>query len=65
MALSINIYVPDGTVTYEVGVADVQNINVHFYFANVVHVVIYFTDGSQKNYYQIPCVLNTPPPAIP
>jgi hypothetical protein len=62
MAVSIDLYLPAATDHYEVGVANVQNINVHFYFANVVHVVIFFTDGSIKNYYQVPAVLNTPSP---
>lgn len=62
MAQSITIYVPDAPVTYEIGVDSVQNINVHFYFANVVHIVIFFVDGSQKAFYQVPCVLSTPAP---
>jgi hypothetical protein len=28
----------------------------------VVHVVIFFVDGSQKAFYQVPCVLSTPAP---
>jgi hypothetical protein len=62
MALNIDILVPAGTVHYEEGVSNVEKINVHFYFANVVHVIIYFDDGSRENYYQIPCILYTPPP---
>ncbi|MDO9579204.1 MAG: hypothetical protein Q7J06_01345 [Bacteroidales bacterium] len=64
MALKIEILVPAATQTYEVGVENVQNINVHFYFANVVHVVVYFTDGSRRNFYQIPCILYTPAPTL-
>ena len=62
MALKIDILIAAGTVTYEEGVSDCHKINVHFYFANVVHVVVYFTDGSRRNFYQVPCILYTPAP---
>lgn len=62
MALKIDILVPAATVTYEIGIGNVQNINVHYYFANVVHIIIIFTDNSRRNYYQIPCILYTPAP---
>jgi hypothetical protein len=62
MALSINVYAPTGTVTYEVGVGSVQTITVHYYFANVVDIIIIYVDGSRKRYYQVPCCLNTPAP---
>jgi hypothetical protein len=62
MALSIDILVPAGTVHYEEDVGGVHKINVHFYFANVVMVVIYFDDLSRETYYQVPVILYTPPP---
>jgi hypothetical protein len=62
MALKIDILVPAATVTYEIGIGNVQNIQVHYYFSNVVDVIIYFTDGSKERYYQIPCILYTPSP---
>jgi hypothetical protein len=62
MALSIDILVSAGTVHYEEGVDNVQKINVHFYFANVVQVVIIFDNNSRETYYQIPVILYTPPP---
>lgn len=62
MALKIDMFCPGGTVTYEVGVSDVINIVVHYYFANVVDVKIYYTDGRQIRYYQVPCLLYTPAP---
>jgi len=62
MALKIDLYVPSGTITFEVGVSDVTNIVVHYYFANVVDVKIYFTDGSQQRFYQVACRLYLPIP---
>lgn len=62
MALKIDILVPGGTVTYEEGVGICNNINVHFYFANVVHIRVHFTDDTHEDYYQIPCILYTPAP---
>jgi hypothetical protein len=62
MALKIDMLAPGGTVTYEIGVDSVQNIVVHYYFANVVDVIIYYTDNSKIRYYQVPCVLYTPAP---
>ena len=62
MALKVDILIPAGTVTYEEGVGNVTKVNVHFYFANVVHICIHFDDGTHENYYQIPCVLYTPAP---
>jgi hypothetical protein len=61
MALKIDILIPAGTVSYEEGVS-CHHINVKYYFANVVDIVIYFDDLSTKRYYQIPCILYTPPP---
>ena len=52
---TIDIYVPGATVTYTVGINNVTQINVHFYFANVVHIIIYFADLSQLRFYQVPC----------
>ena len=62
MALSITIYVPDDPVTYEIGVSNVSNIQVKYYFANVVDVYIFFDDGSSKRYLQMPCLVNIPAP---
>lgn len=62
MALSVTIYVPDDPVTYEIGVASVENIQVKYYFANVVDIYIFFTDGSRKRYLQLPSVVNYPAP---
>jgi hypothetical protein len=59
----ITFYHGTTTTVYTVGTADVININVHFNFANVVHVVIYFGDGSRLNFYNIPCKTYTPPPS--
>jgi hypothetical protein len=61
MTKQIDILLPGGTVSYTEGVADVQSINVHFYFANVVHIVIFLTDLTQIHYYQVPCVYTTTP----
>jgi hypothetical protein len=55
MTYSIDIYVPGGTVSYTTGVGGVSNINVHFYFANVVFIVISFDDLHTEKYYQVPC----------
>lgn len=52
---SCSIYV------FTVGENNVSNINVKFYFANVVDIIIYFDDGSTKRFYQIPCILTTTP----
>lgn len=60
MALNIDILVTGGTVHYEEGVSNVEKINVHFYFANVVHIHISFTDDTSEDYYLIPCILYTP-----
>jgi hypothetical protein len=62
MALNIDILLSTGTVHFEEGVSNVQSINVHYYFANIVFIIIYFVDGSKKQYYQIPCILYTPAP---
>ena len=62
MALKIDILVPAATKTYEIGVGNVQNINVHFYFANVVDIVIIFTDQSRQRFYQVACCYYTPAP---
>jgi len=62
MALKIDIYIPGSVLTFEVGVSNVQNINVKYYFANVVHITIYFTDGTQERFYQNPCRLYVPAP---
>jgi hypothetical protein len=61
MATQLTVYDPDGTLTFEVGVDSVQNVVVTFSFANVVHVKIYYTDGSMIQYYQVPCKLYNPP----
>jgi hypothetical protein len=62
MAQQITMYCPDGIQQYEIGEGNVSNINVHFYFANVVDVIIYYEDGSTKRFYQVPCMLWTPAP---
>jgi len=62
MALAIDILIPGGTVHYEEGVNNVNKINVHYYFANVVHIIIIFDDTSRETYFQVPCVLYTPAP---
>ena len=62
MALKIDIYVPGGTETFEETVSDVQTINIHYYFANVVDILIIYTDGRRERFYQVPCRLYTPAP---
>ena len=62
MAAKIDIYVPGGTVTFEEGVLSCEHINVHFYFANVVDIVIIFTDQSRQRFYQVACCYYTPAP---
>jgi hypothetical protein len=62
MALSIDIFVTGATEHYEENVNNVHVINVHYYFANVVWIIIIFDDNSRQTYYQIPCKLYTPPP---
>lgn len=62
MAVQLTIYDPDGTLTFEVGVDNVQNVVVTFSFANVVHVKVYYTDGTLLQYYQVPCKLLNPAP---
>ena len=52
---TIDIYVPGSAVTYTVGVDNVTQINVHFYFANVVFVKVYLSDGTHLEFYQVPC----------
>jgi hypothetical protein len=61
MTTSIEILTPSGSVFYTEGILLVTNINVHFYFANVVFIVINFSDKSQKKYYQVPCILTLTP----
>ena len=61
MALKIDILLPTGTLTYTTGVGICQSINVHYYFANIVYVIVYFVDGSKSQYYQVPCILTTSP----
>jgi hypothetical protein len=56
VAKSIEIYLPNSVVSYEEGVDGCSFINIHFYFANVVMVVISFTDGSRQTYYQCPVI---------
>lgn len=60
--LKIDILLAGGTLTYEEGVGICQHINIHFYFANVVHVHIHFTDLTREDYYQVPVILYTPAP---
>jgi len=62
MAVSIEILVPGGTVTYTEGSDNCHHIVVKYYFANVVDIIIYFDDLSTKRYYQIPCILTTTVP---
>jgi hypothetical protein len=60
MALSIQIILPSSTVSYTEGVNNVSKINVKYYFANVVQIVIVMVSGSQIVYYQLPCILSIP-----
>lgn len=62
MALKIDVLVPGLTTTYEIGIGNVSNIQVKYYFANVVDIVISFTNLSRIRYYQVPCIIYTPPP---
>ena len=57
----IDIYTPSGTISFEEGVANCQKINVHFYFANVVYIVVYMTTGEQYHYYQVAAMLTKTP----
>jgi hypothetical protein len=61
MALTIDMLLPNSTVSYTEGTNGVNKIQVHYYFANVVDVIIHFVDQSQIRYYQVPCILYTPP----
>jgi hypothetical protein len=61
MSTSIEIIKPSGSVVYTEGVADCQHIQVKFYFANVVQIVISFTTGSRITFYQVPCILTQNP----
>jgi hypothetical protein len=57
MVTSIKIYPPlVDFVEYTIGAEGCTNIVVHFYFANVVHVVIYLDGPIVINYYQCPCI---------
>lgn len=61
MPKSIEILTPSGSVNYVEGSNNVTNINVHFYFANVVFIIITFNDLTKIYYYQVPCVLTSSP----
>lgn len=56
MVKSISILAPAGIETYTEGESECVNINIHFNFANVVYVKIFFSDKSTKQFYQCPCV---------
>ena len=55
MLHAIDIFLPSGTVTFTIGSGSVTNINVHFYFANVVFIKVYLSDGTHLEFYQVPC----------
>ena len=61
MTKSIEILTPSGSVNYVEGAGGVTNINVHFYFANVVYIIVTFSDLTKIYYYQVPCILTTSP----
>jgi len=61
MSKSIEILTPSGSVNYIEGISNVTNINVHFYFANVVYIIITFSDLTKIYYYQVPCILTITP----
>jgi hypothetical protein len=61
MSKSVDIFTPDGTVTYTEGSGGVSQINVRFQFANVVDIRIYFDDSTLERYYQVPCKVTTSP----
>ena len=61
MSKSIEILVPSGSVNYVEGSGGVTNINVHFYFANVVYIIITFSDLTKIYFYQIPCIYSVTP----
>lgn len=51
----IEFYHGDPHETFEIGVNNVSNINVHFNFANVVHIVIFYSDDTKTEFFNIPC----------
>jgi len=61
MTKSIEILTPSGSVNYVEGSSNVTNINVHFYFANVVYIIITFSDLTKIYYYQVPCIYTVAP----
>jgi hypothetical protein len=62
MVHTIDIYAPGGTITLTEGSGGVHKITVHYYFANVVDIIIDYDDLSRERYYQVPCMYYTPPP---
>jgi hypothetical protein len=61
MPISIEIFLPEESVVYTEGSANVTVINVRYSFANVVDIRIFFTDGTVYRFYQVPCKLITTP----
>ena len=55
MGKSIYVFSPDETKYYEEGLYNVTQINVRYYFSNVVLVDVYFDTGRKISFYQIPC----------
>lgn len=55
---SVDIYViPEHPVSYTLGVAGVTNIQVMSFFANCVHIKVFFGSTSVLEYFQFPCVI--------
>jgi hypothetical protein len=61
MTKSIDVYTPDGTVTYTEGSGGVVQINVRYSFANVVDIRIYYSATNYLHYYQVPCKVTISP----
>jgi len=58
---SIEIILASGNVTYTEGSGGVNNIQVKYYFANVVDIYIHITGGEYFRYLQVPCIYHYTP----
>jgi len=61
MTITIDIIVNGSIISYTKGSGGVSNIQVKYYFANVVDVYIHFDDHSYKRYLQCPCIFSYTP----
>lgn len=59
MLTSIDIFVTSSrTDTFQIGVDGVTNIQVMSFFANCVHVKIFFAPNVVEEYFQMPCLIH-------